>query len=243
MKLALAIIAVLGVGAAMPIAQAEEPDQGQGKTQGQPEQLGDWYLSGFIGGAFLEGARNQGEGGHSLSLQNANDPGYAIRGAFGSYRTSQVRVEGEISFRRAGFGTVSVTNDGGLGAAAGRASLGGFRGSASGDVSALSFMANAYYDYDTGSPWRPYWALGVGFARVALESVRIAGVPVADDEDWVFAYQFGLGIGYEITPRTTLALDYRYFATLDPTLRDAAGGKFTSDFTSHNLSIGIRYRF
>jgi opacity protein-like surface antigen len=41
----------------------------------------------------------------------------------------------------------------------------------------------------------------------------------------------------------TLAVEYRYFTTLDPTFKDTAGTSFNSEFTSHNLSLGVRYRF
>lgn len=243
MTLKSALIALLGLAATAPAAWAQSAAQGQDKPPDPAQRPGDWYVSGFVGGTFLGGARNQGLDGNALSIQEANNPGYEIRGAFGAYRTPQVRVEGEITYRRADFSSASVTNDGGLGSAAGQGSLNGVRGSVRGASSALSFMANVSYDYDTGSPWHPYWTIGLGFARVGVDDMQIASAPIANGTDWVFAYQGGLGIGYELSPRTMLALDYRYFATLDPTFRDAAGGRFTSDFTSHNLSVGVRYRF
>src|SRR5216683_1236159 len=168
--------------------------------------------------------------------------GYAYRAAVGVYRAPQVRVEGEVGYRRAGLDKLSLNNDGGLGAAAGAAPLSGSV-AASGHVTAISAMLNAFYDYDTGSAWRPYIDAGIGAARLSMKNVAAAGVPVVNAFDSVFAYQLGLGIGYEVTKSLTLALDYRYFTTLDPTFRDAAGNSFNSEFTSHNLSLGIRYRF
>jgi outer membrane autotransporter protein len=202
---------------------------------------GDWYVSAYGGGMLLEDAHNRGSG-TPLDFDSSMKTGYNYRAAVGVYRAPQVRVEGEIGYRRAGLDTLSVHNDGGLGAAAGAAPLTGSP-SASGHTTALSAMLNAYYDYDTGSAWRPYIDAGIGAARLTMKNVSAGGVPVVDAYDTVFAYQLGLGIGYEVTKSMTLALEYRYFTTLDPTFRDAAGHNFNSEFTSHNLSVGVRYRF
>ncbi len=202
---------------------------------------GDWYVSAFGGGMFLRDAKNKGDG-NSLDFNSSNKTGWTYGAAFGAYRAPQVRVEAELAYRRAGIDKLSVNNDAGLGAAAGTAPLSGSV-AASGHVSAISAMLNAYYDYDTGSPWRPYIDAGFGAARIAMKNVSAAGVPVVNAFDTVFAYQFGIGIGYEVTKSLTLAADYRYFTTLDPTFKDAAGSPFDSDFTSHNLSLSRRYRF
>lgn len=223
--------AVLGLGvvaamvAVAPTARAE----------------GDWYVSAFGGGMFLEHSANTGNG-NPLDFTGSMKTGYDYRAAFGAYRAPQVRVEGELAYRRASMDKLSINNDAGLGAAAGAAPLAGSV-EANGHVTAISAMLNAYYDYDTGSRWRPYIAAGIGAARLAMKNVSAAGVPVVDAFDTVFAYQLGLGLGFEVTKSLTIAADYRYFTTLDPTFKDAAGHSFDSEFTSHNLSLGVRYRF
>lgn len=223
----LGIVVVAAVAAAAPAARAAE---------------GDWYASVYGGGMYLEDAHNRGNG-NPLNFDSSAKIGQAYRAAVGVYRAPQVRVEGEIGYRRASLDKLSFTNDGGLGAAAGMAPLAAGSASASGHVTAISAMLNAYYDYDTGSAWRPYIDAGIGAARLSMKNVAASGVPVVNAFDTVFAYQLGLGIGYEVTKSLTLALDYRYFTTLDPTFKDAAGTSFNSEFTSHNLSLGIRYRF
>ena len=202
---------------------------------------GDWYASLYGGGMFLENANNLGNS-NTLNFHSSTNTGYDARVAVGVYRAPQVRVEGEIGYRRASLDRLSVDNDAGLGAAAGMAPLSGSL-SASGHVSAISAMLNAYYDYDTGSAWRPYIDAGIGAARLSMHNVAASGVPVVDAFDTVFAYQLGLGLGYEVTKSLTLAVEYRYFTTLDPTFKDAAGNSFNSEFTSHNLALGVRYRF
>ena len=225
-RVGIGIVIVAAAAAAAPAARAAE---------------GDWYVSASGGGMYLEDAHNRGNG-NPLDFSSSAKTGYAYRAAVGVYRAPQVRVEGEIGYRRAGLDKLSLNNDGGLGAAAGAAPLSGSV-AASGHVTAISAMLNAFYDYDTGSAWRPYIDAGIGAARLSMKNVAAAGVPVVNAFDSVFAYQLGLGIGYEVTKSLTLALDYRYFTTLDPTFRDAAGNSFNSEFTSHNLSLGIRYRF
>lgn len=223
--LGIGMVMVAAVAAAAPARAAE----------------GDWYASVFGGAMFLEDAHNLGNS-NPLDFTSSTKSGYNYRAAVGVYRAPQVRVEGEIGYRRASLDKLSINNDGGLGAAAGSAPLTGSQ-NASGHTTAISAMLNAYYDYDTGSAWRPYIDAGIGAARLTLKNVAASGVPVVNSFDTVFAYQLGLGLGYEITKSLTLAVDYRYFTTLDPTFRDAAHNSFNSEFTSHNLSLGIRYRF
>jgi OmpA-OmpF porin, OOP family len=224
--LGIGTIMVMAVTAAAPQARAAE---------------GDWYASLYGGGMFLENANNRGNS-NPLDFHSVAKRGYNARVAVGVYRAPQVRVEGEIGYRRAGLDKLSVNNDAGLGATAGTAPLTG-AASASGHVSAISAMLNAYYDYDTGSAWRPYIDAGIGAARLAMHNVAASGVAVVDAYDTVFAYQLGLGLGYDVTKSLTLAVEYRYFTTLDPTFKDAAGNSFNSEFTSHNVSLGVRYRF
>src|SRR6185437_10707520 len=108
-----------------------------------------------------------------LDFNSSTKTGYNARAAVGVYRAPQVRVEGEIGYRRAGLDKLSVNNDFGVGAAAGTTS-------ASGQYTAISAMLNAYYDYDTGSAWRPYIDAGIGAARLSMHNVAASGVPVVD---------------------------------------------------------------
>ncbi|HWG80203.1 MAG TPA: outer membrane beta-barrel protein [Stellaceae bacterium] len=224
----------LGIGTIMVAAIAVRTPPAQAAE-------GDWYASLYGGGMFLENANNPGNS-NPLDFHSSTKTGYNARVAVGVYRAPQVRVEGEIGYRRAGLDKLSFNNDAGLGAAAGAAALSG-SANATGHYTAISAMLNAYYDYDTGSAWRPYIDAGIGAARLSMHNVAASGVPVVDDYDTVFAYQLGLGLGYDVTKSLTLAVEYRYFTTLDPTFKDAAGQSFNSEFTSHNLSLGVRYRF
>lgn len=199
------------------------------------------YVSLQGGASFLSDADNVGGG---ISIESNFETGFGLAGAVGyGIRNSGIRVEGEVSYRRNGLDKLTVTNDGGVGAALGVGSLNGLSLAADGNVSALSGMVNAFYDFRLANRVKPYVGGGVGVARLSINDAAILGVTVADDDDIVFAYQVGGGVGFEATPKTTIFLDYRYFATADPSFSDVLGGAFESEYASHNVSVGLRYNF
>lgn len=102
----------------------------------------------------------------------------------------------------------------------------------SGDFSALSLMANSFYDIKTGSAFTPFVGIGLGFARLDADG----------EKDTVFAYQGSLGISYALTSSTSLDLQYRYFATQDPEFK-VDGEKIESEYSTHNMMLGLRYSF
>ena len=117
-----------------------------------------------------------------------------------------------------------------------------------GDFSMLAFMANVDYDFDTGSRWVPYVGGGLGVATISIDTETDTGRSTADDSDTVFAYQVGAGLGYEFPLEEgrsiTVSLDWRYFATQDPTFTgDVTGGKFDVGISGHDIGIGVIYGF
>ena len=90
-------------------------------------------------------------------------------------------------------------------------------------------MVNGFYDVENKTPFTPYIGGGIGFANVDLDS----------EDDRVFAYQLGIGVGYAIDEVITLDLGYRYFATSDP---EFLGG-IKAEYSSHNLLVGIRVTY
>ena len=117
-----------------------------------------------------------------------------------------------------------------------------------GNFSMLSFMANVNYDFDTGSRWKPYVGSGLGFASISLDAESADGRSLVDDDDIVFAYQVGAGIGYEFAlpegRSLTVSLDWRYFGTQSPTFKgELTGGDFEAEINGHDIGIGLRYWF
>jgi opacity protein-like surface antigen len=104
-------------------------------------------------------------------------------------------------------------------------------------------MANAFWDIETGSPVTPYLGGGIGVANVSINDLGVFGISVVDDDDTVFAYQFGAGIALELNPNMALDFGYRYFVTTDPEFTDNFGDKFESEYQTHNASLGLRIMF
>ena len=102
------------------------------------------------------------------------------------------------------------------------------------NVSSVSYMANAIYDFDTGTQFVPYIGAGAGMSDVEF----------GNDKDMVFAYQFMTGIGYEpsLIPNTVWSVGYRYFATEDASIA-ASPSSFKLEHSAHNLEAGLRMKF
>ena len=165
---------------------------------------GKMYIAGNFGFGILTDSDDQG-------VELSFDPGWGLNGAFG-YDMGQYRVEGEIGYRMYDLDEVRI---------------GGVPIPVDGDVTALTFMANGYYDHDMGSPLTPYVGFGLGFVDVEFE---VTGVGTFSDTE--IAYQFMLGAGYDISPTTVLTAGYRFFGFTDN------DGAFV-----HELNIGARFMF
>ncbi|WP_084196820.1 OmpA family protein [Solimonas soli] len=104
-------------------------------------------------------------------------------------------------------------------------------------LKAMRLMANAWYDIDFGTWVVPYLGGGVGYQRTEISGSG------ANDSDNGFAWQLGAGVGFLLSPRTTLSLDYRFVNASDPEFGTADGGKLTTEYQSHNVGLGLRYAF
>ncbi|MFC1467862.1 outer membrane protein, partial [Verrucomicrobiota bacterium] len=92
------------------------------------------------------------------------------------------------------------------------------------------FMANFYYDFKNDSLITPFVTAGLGYT---LEE---------SDVDAVLAYQFGGGLAFEMTEKTSLDVAYRYFTVEDPEFTSPAGN-YEAEFVNHLLMFGLRYTF
>ena len=156
------------------------------------------------------------------TLQIEYDAGYTISGAIG-YIMEKFRLEGELSYQ---------AND--------VDSLGGVSLDLLGEsveVTALTFLANGYWDFDNGSGFTPYLTTGIGMTKVELEAT---GEPSEDDT--VFAYQFGVGVGLSLSETVLLDVGYRYLGAADAEFTDGSD-KAEVEIGSHNITIGIRWAF
>ncbi len=208
------------------------------------EAASGWYVSGGVSGQIIDDwpANTSAITGAPTPATLDFDAGLGANGSLGYSFDSNgwvaggsiLRIEAEALFKVDDTDTVTVTG------------AGSFDGT--GDVSAFGVMANAWYELHTGWAWRPYLGAGVGIANLSLNNVGLrpaagADLGVVDDDDWVFAYQVGAGISYELSAKTILGLEYRMFATTDAELVNATGTSFDADYLSHNIGLFIRFLF
>ena len=179
------------------------------------------YFAARLGVCFLEDA-TLSEEGVPFTVDTEFDTGIGVEAAMG-YDFGMFRAEGEIGYRKNDVDTFSIL---------GVSLVGG------GDIDALSFMVNGYLDFENQTALTPYIGAGVGVAKVSANDISIGGVALSDEDDTVFAYQLGVGIGYSVTESLTIDLAYKYFATEDP---DFEGTK--AEYGSHNILFGVRINF
>jgi opacity protein-like surface antigen len=188
----------------------------------------------------------------SLDAESAGEMGFAVHGAVGYGFANGLRVEGELGYRENDVEELTVKEPGSLAAllppGAAAAVLKG-KQAVDGDISAVTLMASLYYDIDPGGGWKPYVGASVGLSHLSISSQSKSGRTLVDDEDTVFAYKIGGGIGYEIGnlvgDRPVIgSLDYRYFGTEDPTFRGSlTGTKFDTEQSGHYVGVGFRFGF
>ena len=102
----------------------------------------------------------------------------------------------------------------------------------SGDAKTTSYMLNGFHEFFPKEKLTPFIGGGIGIASVEYGS--------ADDD--VFAYQLALGLACEIYKKTKIDVQYRYFATDKPEFSDD-DVDVESEYTTHNLMVGLRYTF
>lgn len=146
------------------------------------------------------------------------DSGYAVGGALG-YKMGMGRIEAEIGYKSADADKLSA--------------YGYSVNATDGEkLTLLSLMANGYIDLDTSPTVKPYLVGGIGMATITLEDNW------DDQDDTVFAYQVGLGVGFALNDKMTLDLGYRYMGTADPNFNGV-----DATYASHNVLAGLRVNF
>ena len=190
------------------------------QAQGQDPKL--WYVSLGAGGAWYEDL--DFGGGVAASM----DTGFTVNGAFGRYIDDirVIRLEGEVLYDRSG-----VDNLGGA--------------QATGTLSNVGLMFNAYYDFRTDSSWTPYFGGGIGYSRVNFDNLTVGGVPLANDTGDAFSWQIKAGVAYQFSPSWAVNLGYRYYGTDNLDFGGPAGGAhLTSEGTRiSSAEVGFRFHF
>ncbi len=179
---------------------------------------------------FVSDTENENSLGHfNLDFKDGGKGSLALgyRLAEGSkYGTG--RIELEIGYRKNGVDQAEFSDG---------------KVNAEGDAVVWDIMLNSFAEYRNKSLWTPYFGGGLGMANVSLDDVKVTGALVVDDDDMVLAYQVGGGVNYALSKTVHLDFGYRFYGTTDPTLKDADGEKFDTEYQVHNLQLGIWWLF
>ena len=185
-----------------------------------------WYAGAEAGVNIVPTIRFDAE---ANTWRQTQDPGYAVLGQVG-YGFGRIRLEGELGWRDNSLDKLTTST----------------ARSASGDISALSAMVNAYYDFATGTPITPYIGAGVGGVDVASHKIGYAGTLITSDNDFVFGYQGIAGLSYAVSDTLSLKVDYRYLRTQKASLAlDSAYGTGNGSgvYAAHTFLIGFTKSF
>ena len=182
------------------------------------------YVSGNLGFAMLSDSDLTDSTVPGITVNTEFDTGLALGAALG-YDFNRFRVEGEISYQKNDVDKISAP---------------GVFLDGTGESAALSFLINGYYDFINHSAFTPYISVGLGFAQVEFNDLDISGLGFSgsNDEDTVFAYQVGLGVGYAVTQKVTIDVKYRYFGA-----QDSEYDTTKAEFASNNFLFGMRINF
>lgn len=193
-----------------------------------------------VGGSFLSDARNTGSDPTvGINIESEFDTGFVGEVAIGREEPFGLRYEVALGYAKFGVGDLTVIEDGGIGVDAGVGDLDGLSVTGDGYVDAFTYMLNGYYAFGVGDV-RPYVGAGVGGAYVSAD-ISALGAKVANNGEHVLAYQGTAGAEYRLSSNIVVGARYTYFATSDPTFRDALGVKFDSEVQSHSAMLTIRF--
>jgi opacity protein-like surface antigen len=205
-----------------------------------PAEAEGLYIGAFGGVNFLDEATGSADApspsappGVGYAVEVENDTGWAAGGAIGYGFDFGLRAEAEVAYRwndldRAKVVTTAIDLEG--------------------DTTALSVMGNLWFDVPLTGRVRPFLGGGIGMAQVSLNDVEVSvlapGTTFVDDSDWVFAYQVGGGVAFQVAPGVDLTAEYRYFGTDDPEYElEAVPLDAEYEYSSHSVMFGLRYSF
>lgn len=112
-----------------------------------------------------------------------------------------------------------------------------------GDLTMTAVYANAYYEFETGSAFKPYVGAGLGYADIDVD-YSPSGIGVISESESKLAYQVKAGASYMLENSWELYGEYAYRATDDVELNNELfPGTLSIENKQNVFSIGARYRF
>jgi opacity protein-like surface antigen len=200
-------------------------------TAASPAFAEGFYVGVHGGGVFLPEADTDvtNTGQPTIAAELERDPGWLAGAAAGYVWPVGFALEGEVTYRENRLDKIALL---------------GMELGLDGDEHSYAALANAYYRFDTGGSFTPYFGAGVGAAVLTLDAEAENG-GTFDDSETVFAYQAMAGVDYAITQHLAFGVEYRYFATAKAELSDSQAGNTTdldTEYRAHNVLARLIYR-
>jgi opacity protein-like surface antigen len=187
-----------------------------------------FYASGNLGLAMLRDTNisNPSFDEEEITVESKFKKGLALGVAGGYDFGNNIRLEGEVAYQKNALDKATATS---------REVDVDVTDILDSDFSSLALLVNGYYDIKKNSPVIPYLSAGVGFVKVKID---FSDSDYDSEDDTVFAYHIGAGVGYAINKTLTLDTKYRYLGASDPKFDDTK-----IEYSSHNFSVGLRVSF
>jgi opacity protein-like surface antigen len=188
------------------------------------------YVGGYFGGSMLTEAKSTDkQGDFSLTF----DPASMFSGVAGwelepGHPLGEGRVELEYA-RRSNKLTKAKFVEGSV--------------KADGTVISDSLLFNCIGVFRDKSSMTPYAGAGVGAARIESNNLTITGQPFSSGSKVVLAYQLLAGLDFALSEQVTLDLGYRFLGCSAPKFTETGGQKYTMDYYSHTVILGVRLGF
>ena len=205
-----------------------------------------YKVKGAVGWAFANGFRVEGEISyrkHNLDDMDVRSPGAFVLNAYDGWAEANNQPKGPDAYLAAA--AANPTLKSGLE----QGTIAASPHPLTGDFQAVTFKVNAFYDIDLGFAWKPYVGGGIGLTKVSVDVSSVTtGALLVDDDDTVFSYQVGGGVGYEFPlpedRSITVSLDYRYFDAGESTFTGYTSRQdFDVSISGNYVGVGLRYGF
>lgn len=118
------------------------------------------------------------------------------------------------------------------------------------DISALTILANGYFDLALSHGFTPYVGVGLGASRLTTTNVAYVNPDGTTGtwtgtSTWNFAWALTVGTAYQVTDRVSIDINYRYLHLGNAqALTDPAFGSTPINYTNinaHELRVGLRF--
>jgi len=118
---------------------------------------------------------------------------------------------------------------------------------ATSDMNTHTLMVNGYYDFKNKSKFTPYVGAGLGVSWNKTDTtgtvIATGGSTQNSRSESSFAWNLATGIDYELNEKVSLDAMYRYSDLGDAVWGGSAAELTSKDVTSHEITLGLRFKF